>query len=66
MKPDSLLAAADSHRITHAILGSMNVDTGADHAMRRVLERYPARFRRVYGNAEFTLYRILPAASVSP
>jgi hypothetical protein len=61
--PDSLLAAADSYRITHAVLGSLGVDTSADRVLLETLQKHPERFRRVYGNDKFTLFRMVPAPS---
>ncbi|HEX7981830.1 MAG TPA: hypothetical protein VF461_24705 [Gemmatimonadaceae bacterium] len=63
LKPDSLLVEADSFRITHAVLGSLGVDSTADRAMRDALKSHPERFHRVYGNAQFTLFRVVPAPS---
>ena len=62
-QPDSLLAAADSYRITHAVLGSLGVDTSADRVLLETLQQHPERFRRVYGNDKFTLFRMVPAPS---
>jgi hypothetical protein len=53
-QPDSLLAAADSYRITHAVLGSLGVDTSADRVLLETLHQHPERFRRVFGNDKFT------------
>lgn len=62
-QPDSLLAAADSYRITHAVLGSLGVDTSADRVLLETLQQHPERFRRVFGNDKFTLFRMVPAPS---
>jgi hypothetical protein len=63
LTPDSLLAVADSNRITHAILGSMGRDTSADRVMHAALRKHPERFQRVYENSLFTLFRVVPPAS---
>jgi hypothetical protein len=63
LTPDSLLAVADSNKITHAILGSMGRDTGADRVMHGALRKHPERFQRVYENSLFTLFRVVPPAS---
>jgi hypothetical protein len=62
-KPDSLIAEADSYRITHAVFGSLGRDTTADRVMLEALRRYPERFHPVYANEKFRLYRMVPAPS---
>ena len=63
-KPDSLLAEADSYRITHAVVGSLGADLLADRAILEAVRAHPDRFRRVYANAQFTVYRLVPARTL--
>ncbi|MEO8563735.1 MAG: hypothetical protein ABI601_16780 [bacterium] len=60
MMPESLLAEADAYKITHAVAGSMGQDSTSDRYLRDALTAHPGRFRRVYGNEQFTLFRLVP------
>jgi len=64
VKPDSLLREADAYRITHAVVGSLGVDLTADRAVLRAVRAHPERFRRVYANQQFTVYRLMPARAL--
>jgi len=64
VKPDSLLAEADTYRITHAVVGSLGTNQMADLAILRAVRAHPERFRRVYANAQFRVYQLMPARTL--